>query len=443
MAHVLRMFGLYGLLVLGLAIPGAESGDTLVITPAPSTGPLVNPGKGWVSYHAYPPKKDAKEFQYASIGYTRCEWGSIQPDTEDRYDWSPIDGPLAAWDAVGKQLAFGVMSASTHSRQQYATPRWVFDAGAKSTTITIKPGDAMTGNPGTYTMPDFLDTVYLQKLDGFVAALAKRYDGDRRIAFIDVRSFGNWGESYHESHVLLYARHFRKTRICQSCDGKEATRKSEFCASRNIAVRRDGIGGSVGKELIPAIGRVPAVYEFWGPLDYLEQRKWWRNGDLLTESIAIGKPTYVEIIRNSPEFLKRHEDLVAQATNRIGYHFLLQEARLPARLAADRPFPLALAWLNQGVAPIYVPCVTAVALIGQDDAVAGTALVAGSRPAQWKPDTAVKEGGTATFTRIAAGTYRFAIGLLDDPTAQTPTYRLGIATPMVGKWHCLGTVTVR
>jgi hypothetical protein len=431
------------LLLILLSVCASGADDPQVVKPAVSTAPLVNPGKGWVSYHSYPPKKDSKEFQYASIGYTRCDWGSIQSDAEDRYDWKPIDGPLAAWDAAGKQLAFGVMSASTHSRLEYVTPKWVFDAGAKSTTVTIKPGDAMTGNPGTYRMPDFLDPVYMQKLDGFIAAMAKRYDGDRRIAFIDVRSFGNWGESYHESHVLLYAKHFKKTRICQSCDGRDATKKSEFCASRGIAVRRDGIGGSLGKELIPAIGRVPAIYEFWGPLDYLEQRKWWRNGDLLTESIAIGKPTYVEIIRGSPQFLKLHEDLVARCTNRIGFHFVLTEARIPARIAAGKPFPMSLAWLNQGVAPIYAPCITAVALIGKDDAVADTALVTGSQPAQWKPDTVVKENSSATFTSIAPGTYQFAIGLLDDVTAKAPSYHIGITTAMTGKWHCLGTVAVR
>ncbi|MCX6873799.1 MAG: hypothetical protein NTW21_08320 [Verrucomicrobia bacterium] len=38
---------------------------------------------------------------------------------------------------------------------------------------------------------------------------------------------------------------------------------------------------------------------------------------------------------------------------------------------------------------------------------------------------------------------RFAIGLLNDPAAKVPAYRIGITTPMVGKWHCLGTVTVR
>lgn len=432
------------LLLILLAACASGADHLQVVKPAVSTAPLVNPGKGWVSYHAYPPKKDSQEFQYASIGYTRCDWGSIQPDAEERYDWKSIDGPLAAWDAAGKQLAFGVMSASTHSRLEYVTPKWVFDAGAKSTTVTIKPGDAMTGNPGTYRMPDFLDPVYMQKLDGFIAAMAKRYDGDRRIAFIDVRSFGNWGESYHESHVLLYAKHFKKTRICQSCDGHQAEKKSEFCASRGIAVRRDGIGGSLGRELIPAIGRVPAIYEFWGPLDYLEQRKWWRNGDLLTESIEIGKPTFVEIIRGSPQFLPRHEDLVARCTNRIGYHFVLTEARFPALIAAGSATPLSLTWRNAGCAPIYAPCHPAVAIIGADDRVLAIATLAGSRPAAWLPDApAVKESTTATFRGLPAGTHRLAIGLLDDEQAKDPRYRIGIDTPMVGTWHVLGTISTR
>jgi hypothetical protein len=424
--------------VLPPAAAAAESAP-LVIHPAVDDAMLVNPGKGWVSYHANPAKVDAVELSYASIGYTRFEWGGIQPDAEDKYDWSAIDAFLDAWNATGRKAAFGVMSASTHSHRTYVTPKWVFDAGAQSTTVTIDASDPATGNPGTHTLPDFMDPVYLQKLEGFVRAFARRYDGDKRIAFIDIRSFRNWGEGYSETHVLLYAKYFHKTRLCQSCDGNEALKHAEFCASRGIAVRRDGIGGSNGSELVPAIGRVPAVYEFWGPLDYLEKRNWWRSGAMLTEAVEIGKPTYVEIIRGSPDFLKRYADLATRLGNRIGYHFILQQATIPAKIRPGTPFPIEWRWLNDGVAPLYEPCHPAVALLDQKDQVVQKQWLTGSTPGNWKPGEPTTETANATFQPVPPGTYKLAVGLFLDRDDANPAYRLGIQGRTAQGWYVIST----
>ena len=35
--------------------------------------------------------------------------------------------------------------------------------------------------------------MFLEKLDHFLAAMARRYDGNPNVAFIDIGSFGMWG----------------------------------------------------------------------------------------------------------------------------------------------------------------------------------------------------------------------------------------------------------
>jgi len=77
--------------------------------------------------------------------------------------------------------------------------------------------------PGLPWEPDFDDPVFLAKLDRFLAAAAARYDGDPNVAFVDVGSFGIWGEgqtfwstkrNYSAAtalrHIELTRKHFRK-----------------------------------------------------------------------------------------------------------------------------------------------------------------------------------------------------------------------------------------
>jgi hypothetical protein len=93
-----------------------------------------------------------------------------------------------AW--LSKQIAIRV---SARKVGFYATPKWVQDAGAKGTDFEFgkgpKPG-------GPLWDPDYLDPVFLAKLDRFLAAMALRYDGNPNVAFIDVGSFGMWGEGH-------------------------------------------------------------------------------------------------------------------------------------------------------------------------------------------------------------------------------------------------------
>ena len=77
---------------------------------------------------------------------------------------------------------------------EYATPKWVFDAGAKGIRFSwAKRGPDENGN---LVDPVFDDPVYLEKLENFLMAAGKRYAGNPNIAFIDVGTFGLWGEGH-------------------------------------------------------------------------------------------------------------------------------------------------------------------------------------------------------------------------------------------------------
>ena len=89
-----------------------------------------------------------------------------------------------------------------------------------------------------------------------------------------------------------------------------------------------------------------------------------RTGYWSTESlwhyVDCGKPTYMQW---NPQIYEENKEFCRKLGNRVGYHFVLQEAEIPARIEPGVPFPIKLKWLNDGVAPVYEPCHVALALL--------------------------------------------------------------------------------
>jgi len=97
----------------------------------------------------------------------------------------------AAKVARGGKVAFRITCSESWLR--YATPEWVKKAGAKGVYWDYVKG---VSTNGAYWDPDFVDPVFLLKLDRFLTAMAARYDGNPEVAFVDVGSLGVWGEGH-------------------------------------------------------------------------------------------------------------------------------------------------------------------------------------------------------------------------------------------------------
>lgn len=102
---------------------------------------LANPHKGW--YHHYPDNhinkyqiaKDADLLKFPGMDhvYIRLAWAYLEP-REGQFDWPVIDRIIEKWTAHGLGISFRISckeSSADRVEQQYATPRWVKDAGAR------------------------------------------------------------------------------------------------------------------------------------------------------------------------------------------------------------------------------------------------------------------------------------------------------------------------
>jgi hypothetical protein len=464
--------------ILPFLLPGiaaaalASEDDSLVtIAPEPRAGVLLNPGKGW-SAGGLPERHPKEVLDLLGMGVMRLDWASVEPQ-EGQFNWTALDRFLDAWGRLGKVCNIGVMCANTHGRdlEGYVTPRWVFDAGAKKVEIVLNPDRSTTGTPGKKIAPVFDDPVFLDKFANFLRAFAQRYDGDPRIAVLDIRSYGNWGEAHmhpfgvpeippekFRQHVQMHLDVFKKTQLCLSRNahlGRFGPLKPVFdwaVLEKRIAPRRDGIcGNSDGSETAIGLGIAPGVFELFDNYDGVKQRGWWEGrkdkdgmGFTLEECVENGKPTWVDLGRGGQSGLRmvrENRELIERLSNRIGYHFHMQRATVPRR--TDRSgFDLELTWINQGVAPIYIPCAVAVALLDDSGQRVATAWPAECHPSRWMPSRAAVERARVKFPDTAPGAYRLALAFTRKKDDAVPYIRLGTDLPMVDGWYVLGRIEV-
>ena len=461
--------------VIGTAgsVLGQDASQMVTVAPTPSHAVVINPGKGWVLY-GNAAGHDKRLLAASNLGYRRFEWADLEPE-EGHFNWEPIESFLAGWDKLGKQAAFGVMCLNSHTRKPegYSTPKWVFDAGSPRRIVELKDIKlSSTGTRGVKVVPTFNDPVFLDKLGNFLAAMGRRFDGDRRIAFIDVRSYGNWGEGHMHPfggkpisadefryHIQLHLNAFDKTPLCISCENQRSPHVSVYdwaVKEERCVARRDGIcGNSDGRETLRAFGISPAVFELFGPYDFLKNLGWWYGrdkqhrkgyGHKLEDCVETGKPSYIDLSRGGRSglnLLNEEPDLVRRLANRMGYHFVLEEARYPRTLLRTTPATATFHWRNAGVAPIYVPCRVAVSLLDTEGNLAATCWPPECKPKSWLPDKTVTETLTLHFADAPPGSYRLAVGLFEDREAKSPGIRLAIEGETVKGWHVLGLVKLQ
>lgn len=348
-----------------------------VVRPADSGAALENPGMGWV-FHYYDnipgnygsklaPSDTLDDFPGLTVIYVRIPWSYLEPE-EGRFCWSVLDTPAQRWIAKGKQIALRISCSESWTR--YATPAWVEKAGAKGHNFRSGKGVAADG---PYWEPDYNDPVFLEKLDRFLAALAARYDGSPEVAFIDVGSYGVWGEGHtHAStrieypaetvikHIDLHLKHFKKTILATNDDftmAKDGQRAIDYSFERGLTLRDDSILVQAGKNAYFHASMAETVWpklpvilesEHYGPS---KQRGCWQDGSLYERAMEEYHASYASIHWWPREFYEPNKDLVARMNRRLGYRLQLTEASWLEKAKLGTSLALKTTWRNAGVAP--------------------------------------------------------------------------------------------
>ncbi len=343
---------------------------------------LINPQMGW-TMHFYSniianygsrlkPSDTLEGFPGVSTVYLRLPWSFLEPE-EGHFDWSIIDTPAQRWIARGKKISFRISCCESWMR--YATPKWVESAGAKGHNFTV--GKGVDPN-GPYWEPIYDDPVFLEKLENFLKAFATRYEGNPHVAFIDVGSFGVWGEGHcwastkleiadgiKQQHIDLHLKYFPTTLLAVSDDfigpGNKVARHplTDYMLSKGVTLRDDSIcvqappNSWFHAELAAAFWpKYPVIleHEHYGSSVC---KNAWGDGSLLLKAVEDYHASYMSIHWWPDEFLQENRDIIDRINRRIGYRLQLRKMSWPSVIALGETFDIHGEWANAGVAPCY------------------------------------------------------------------------------------------
>lgn len=347
----------------------------VVIQPQDTGEALENPGMGWV-LHFYDnvpenygsklaPSDTVDDFPGLTVVYLRIPWCYLEPE-EGKFVWSVLDTPAQRWIAKGKQVAFRISCSESWLR--FATPEWVYKAGAKG--YFFEPGKGVVDG-GPYWEPDYDDPVFLEKLDNFLVAMADRYDGNPEVAFVDVGSFGVWGEGHTFAstklkypattvikHIDLYCKHFQHTLLVANDDFSfQGDETIDYAWRLGLTLRDDSILVQPGEK---AYFHANLAQKFWRDRPVIlecehygisRDRGYWQDGSLYYQAVEDYHASYVSIHWWPREFLEENRQLVHRINLRLGYRLQLIEARYPKQVKLGTQLPVVMKWRNAGVAP--------------------------------------------------------------------------------------------
>ncbi|MFC1634319.1 DUF4832 domain-containing protein [Planctomycetota bacterium] len=369
---------------------------------------LENPHKGW--YHHYPDnhinkyiiREDSHLLDFPGMDhlYIRLAWAYLEPK-EGKFNWDIIDNIIKKWTDNGLKISFRISCRETSSdriEQQFATPKWVMEAGAKG---DFYLRGKQVGPDGPWE-PRFDDPVFLEKLENFLKTFAERYDGKSWFRYVDIGSIGDWGEGHTHSgsrleygfelrklHIDLHLKYFKKTQLVITddyvysiSDLEDRDRLHRYILKHGISYRDDSplVNGYVrgyadtytvrSPEFFKdAYLKTPTVFELQHYSAVKRDGNWQVKEGSSLSKYAKGKDgpdffrgaldllhaTYIGYHGDAHEWLTDNPELTKELLNRCGYWYFLHRVKIPIDLQSGENCTIQMDWENRGVAPAYHP----------------------------------------------------------------------------------------
>ena len=433
-----------------------------------------NPHKGWYlhyfdnSLNVYGPNLASDDYLEDFPGlndvYLRLAWSYLEPE-EGKFNWTVIDTVINKWIARGYTISFRISCKETNTEQAYATPKWVQDAGAKGKMIYYERYNSTTWEP------DYGDPVFLEKLDNFHMAFAKRYDGQPWVEYIDIGSYGDWGEGHTskgskkdwpfevlKQHIDIHTRHYTKTPLLISDDiiGSRLTEDGSkeklkaYIHEKGISWRDDSACLRGWERYGYSTLRNPELFEDFWPLypinlemghygAHVKKYGTWKDGKPFERAIEESHATYIGFHGDAREWLADNPEATRKLVNKVGYWYFPKRLDIRDTLTSGTVHKVRMIWLNKGVAPAYYHYRLSIRFVHTETQDQFMIPLTESNNRQWMPDRLSEERYRARIPEgMAAGSYRIEIRLMEpvhDKNHREHPIELGLENSIKTKDH--------
>lgn len=370
--------------------------------------------------------------------YLRFDWGDIEK-AEGELDWSYIDSIMDEWGARGYRFSMRICTYEGGGKPEsikYATPKWVYDAGAEYIELS---GDRLE--------PVYSDPIYLEKLENFMRRYGEKFNSDSRVEFIDIGSFGTYGEAHTftgsekiypdetiRKHIELHAKYFPDKFILLNDDmiGHRKTESEEknqalleYAKTLGTGARDDSIcvnwySKTYGFDTLRSPCLFDQLYEN-APVDIefahysyiIGNSEVFRDGFPFIEALRRAHATYAGFHGLPRPWLEKFYYLTEYLANRLGYWFFIDGMRLTPFTAGCKN-NIDIIFINHGFAKCYNKFDLRLRLSGVGGEYSFDAPDCDCR--RWLPDEPAKERITLDTRALPAGEYTLSVGLFEGET---------------------------
>lgn len=413
---------------------------------------FANPGQGWMLTDREP--RTPLRFP-CSVVYIRFDWAEVEPQ-EGRYNWDLIDDVIQAWKPYHAAVALRVMTANAHSDGYYSSPKWLFDAGCRGFEYMVGGDDPTSGGTRRPRIePDYSDPIYLARHAQFVKALGQRYDGSPDVEFLDIGSYGIWGE-WHTTHeasldvrrqiVDMYLQAFPHTPLVFMTDDAATL---AYAVAKGVGLRRDGVAspwhaqnwiGSPRYAGVPHMDRqwqvAPVVFEWFGDYSYIQSQKW-----SFPSAVKFMLENHVTMINdNIGAFPEDAAPMLDDLARRAGYRFALRSISHPPSVGRGKSLPISMNWENVGVGRLYRHFDLQIRLEDPRGKVVLTQTVSDAR--KWLPGPVPISTSLNVLKDLTPGNYGVAVAIVDADHSGNPL-RLAFAAPSKNGWYKVSGIAIR
>ncbi len=401
----------------------------VTFSPKKSDTVVVNPYMGLA-----PPANNVSYTQPHSLVYASLSWRELEP-TKGVYDFATFEkkNNFYYWKKQHVKFVFRIILDYPQKEKHKDIPDWLYEE-------MNEDGTWYEHEWGNGFSPNYANKTLIDAHEKLMQQLAKRYNNDSEIAFIELGSIGHWGEWHtlqqdgiyipfpKETITNIYTNHY-----VQYFNHKILLmrRPMQIALDKQMGLFNDMFGSdSDTKEFNKWIQEGyqswltkennPAMPDFWkyapsgGEFTFSDSWDTYFSDDNLPKTMEQLQAIHVSwlgpnIPVDSQEGL---QDNLHTFLKKIGYHFSIVKETHPRKVKRGSEFPIEMEWENSGVAPFYFPWLLEISLADTEGKIVYTQKVH-TDVREWLPGHFSIKENISLPANFSPDKYKICVAILD------------------------------